>query len=34
MLNCIKIMYQDIKFSVKSGENLISSCATQKNGVC
>lgn len=32
--NCIKIIYQDIKFCVKCGENLMSSCATQKNGVC
>jgi hypothetical protein len=33
MLNCAKIIYQDIKFCVKCGENLISSCATQKMGV-
>ena len=32
--NCIKIIYQDIKFCVKCGENLIPSCATQKSGVC
>jgi hypothetical protein len=31
--NCIKIVYQDIKSCVKCGGNLISSCATQTEGV-
>jgi hypothetical protein len=33
VLNCTQIMCQDIKFCVKCGENLISSCATQNKGV-
>jgi len=31
--NYIKIVYQDVNFFVKCGENLISSCATQTEGV-
>jgi hypothetical protein len=33
MINCTKIMQQDIKFCVKCGENIISSRAAQNNGV-
>jgi hypothetical protein len=34
MINWITIIYQDIKFFVKCGEKLISSCALQRKGLC